>query len=416
MDRHMSEAVNVTRTAYVLDDEPGVRFVACHILKASGFAPREFAEAQPFLKAVYENPPDTVIVDLSLGNSDAVEVIRQLATMPFRGKVMLFSGKDENTLQEISGIGKSRGLAMLPPLRKPFRAPDFKRCLFAEPEVSAIKRETREPLPEIDLLEVLRNNWMELWYQPKIDLRTGLIVGAEGLVRARHPAYGLVPPSAFIPPPDDPRHEELARFVFGRALSDWTQFAAAGLRIRLSVNVPVPMLYTPGFAAMVRGMLPDHPKFPGFIIEITEDEAIRDAFLVNEVAAQLKLSNIWLSVDDFGAAYSSLSRLLDLSCVELKLDRSFITGCSSDDLKREICRTVIDLAGKCGVSVCAEGIETAADLGALVAAGCPVGQGYLFARPMELRDLLGGIEKITCKAQMELSKRSVAYPKISKLS
>ncbi len=414
----MSEVAKNTRTAFVLDDEPGVRFVACHILKKNGYEPSEFADAASFLKAVADHPPETVIVDLSLGNSDAVEVIRQLAALQFRGKVMLFSGRDETILQEITSIGKTRGLAMLPPLRKPFRAPDLQRCLFAAPDIAPVKQATaaREPLPSINISEALENDWLELWYQPKIDLRTGLISGAEGLIRARHPQYGLVPPIAFIPPPDDPRHEPLAQFVFQKSLSDWMQFADAGLRIKLSVNVPVPMLYKPGFAAMVCDLLPKHPKFPGLIVEITEDEAIRDAVLVNEVAAQLKLHNIYLSIDDFGAAYSSLSRLLDLSCVELKLDRSFVAGCAGDDMKREICKTVIDLAHKCGVSVCAEGIETAADLGALVTAGCNVAQGYLFARPMELHDLLTNIDRLTNKAQFELERRSVNYPKLSRIS
>jgi EAL domain-containing protein (putative c-di-GMP-specific phosphodiesterase class I) len=134
----------------------------------------------------------------------------------------------------------------------------------------------------------------------------------------------------------------------------------------------------------IRELLSIDRRFPGLIVEVTEDDIIKDPELIREIATQLKIYNVRISIDDFGSAYSSLSRLLELPCVELKLDRSFVANCSADPQKQTLCRTVIDLAHQFNASVCAEGVETADDLRALIAMGCDVAQGFLFARPMTL--------------------------------
>jgi EAL domain-containing protein (putative c-di-GMP-specific phosphodiesterase class I) len=101
------------------------------------------------------------------------------------------------------------------------------------------------------------------------------------------------------------------------------------------------------------------------------------------VATQLRLYNVWISVDDFGSAYASLSRIRDLPVREIKLDRCFVTGCATDNLKRGLCQTVSDLAHCFGASACAEGVETVEDLRCLVDLGFDAGQGIVFARPMQ---------------------------------
>jgi DNA-binding response OmpR family regulator len=114
------------RAAYVLDDEAQVGAFVCEILGAHGFVARQFADPLPFLSEVEANAPQLTVVDLALGHSDAVEVIRQLKAIKYRGKVLLMSGRDEGTLAEIKHIGERHGLAMLLPLKKPFRAADLK--------------------------------------------------------------------------------------------------------------------------------------------------------------------------------------------------------------------------------------------------------------------------------------------------
>jgi EAL domain-containing protein (putative c-di-GMP-specific phosphodiesterase class I) len=133
---------------------------------------------------------------------------------------------------------------------------------------------------------------------------------------------------------------------------------------------------------LARRHLPKDSRFPGLIVEISEDEVIRDPDWVREVATQLKLYNISISIDNVGSAYTSLSGLQDLPLDEVKIDSNFVADCSSNGLKQGLCRTVVDLAHRSGATACAEGVEKAEDLRALIAMGCDTAQGFLFAKPM----------------------------------
>jgi EAL domain-containing protein (putative c-di-GMP-specific phosphodiesterase class I)/FixJ family two-component response regulator len=393
------------RVAFVLDDEAPIGAFVCEVLIASGFEARQFADPLAFLTAVKANTPRLTIVDLALGHSDAVEVIRQLETIRFRGGVLLMSGRDEGTLAEIRQIGDRHGLAMLSPLKKPFRAQDLRQRL-ADLDAEGNRLTTKAQPPSsnddspdasrhrlVDLTEALASDWLELWYQPKIDLNAFSVCGGEALLRARHPNLGLLAPAHLLPPAGDPRYQALSRFVIDRAVKDWGLLAARGSPIKLSVNVPVSVALVPDFISFVRSALPVDSRFPGLIIEITEDEIIQDRAWVHEVATQLKLYNISISIDDFGSAYSSLSRLHDLPFSELKLDRSFVSGCSANPLKLGLCRTVVDLARHVGASVCAEGVEEPEDLQSLIELGCDIAQGFLFARPMPADEFAAILER-----------------------
>lgn len=113
------------RAAYVLDDEAGVRAIILHVLKSNGFAALEFSTPAPMLAKVESAPPTLIILDLELGQSDAVQVMGQLASLKYAGNVLLISGRDEETLGDIRRIGEQRGLSMLPSLRKPFRSKEL---------------------------------------------------------------------------------------------------------------------------------------------------------------------------------------------------------------------------------------------------------------------------------------------------
>jgi EAL domain-containing protein (putative c-di-GMP-specific phosphodiesterase class I) len=164
---------------------------------------------------------------------------------------------------------------------------------------------------------------------------------------------------------------------------DWEYFANQGHPLKLAINVPVSVLQSPSFADLVRKSLPKNPNFPGLIVEVTESDALLDPNRIREIAMQLKLHNVGISIDDFGEAHSSLARLRDLPCVELKLDRSFVSGCAKDGAKRSFCTAAIELAHGFGLTVCAEGVEDVEDLRALVELGCHTVQGFLFGRPVD---------------------------------
>ncbi|HEY6256838.1 MAG TPA: EAL domain-containing protein [Xanthobacteraceae bacterium] len=395
-------------TAYVLDDEPQVAALVCKVLDACGIVARQFTAPDPFLAELEDKPPELIVLDLSLGQSDAVEIIRHLEILRYRGKVLLISGRDEATLVEIAQIGERHGLAMLKPLRKPFRPADLKQRLAvaqndARSAAAEQSADPKTPAPRrVSLIDALRHQWLEVWYQPKIDLKSLSVSGAEALVRARHPSHGLVGPADLLPPAGDPAYEGLTKFVVEQVMADWSRFADQGLRLRLAVNVPISVIQTPNFITMVRSLLPADASFPGLTVEITEDEIIRDPKLAREIATQLKLYNVGISIDDFGSAYASLSRLNDLPVIEVKIDRSFVSDLASDRLKHGLCQTVVDLAHRFGASACAEGVETAEELSALMKMQCDTAQGFLFAKPMPAAELAGTLAAWSGKSMQAL--------------
>ena len=380
--------------AFVLDDEVAVATMICKQLAMLGMEAWQYTDPAKFLTSLRVSQPKLVVVDLALGRSDAVEVIQKLDRLKFQGRVLLVSGRDERTLSQIEKIGRSRGLHMLPSLQKPFRTADLKnRCEQPAEDNPTASKPTSQPRTKasIDLAEAIEKGWLEVWYQAKINLRSLMVSGAEALIRANHPVHGVVAPADLLPPAGDPLYQPLSSFVLRSTMEDWPQFAERGYPLKLAINVPASVLSASGFVDEVRQAIPHDQSFPGLLIEITEDEIIADPTGIGEIMTQLRLHNTTISIDDFGTAHSSLSRVKDLPFSEIKLDRSFVSGCASDRLKRGLCQTVADLAHRFDASACAEGIETIDDLRCLVDLGFYSGQGFLFAKPMPRQDFFNSL-------------------------
>jgi|SRR5665213_2584807 len=374
----LARAGSSERIVYIMDDDPAVCGAIRRVLTNAGFSAREFTRVEELELALTLVSPDAILLDLSLGECDAVEVIRRLAVARFGGAILLMSGRhDPKTLDEVEKIGKHYGLAMLPFLPKPFRFDELMSRLAIVSSVDSVSTSGS------DLEQALQNNWLELWYQPQINLKSRLVCGAEALIRLRHPERGVLPPSAFLPPPTDPLHKPLADFVVRRALADWAAMAARGLTSRLSINMPISIFETQEFVGNLRRYLPKHAKFPGLMIELTEDEVIRDPDFAREVAMQLKLYNIGIAIDDFGTGQSTLERLQALPFSELKIDRTYVNGCSSDREKYLLCEGIVTLAHRLNIPVVAEGAEVADDIESLVQMKCDAVQGFYFAKPMK---------------------------------
>jgi EAL domain-containing protein (putative c-di-GMP-specific phosphodiesterase class I) len=133
---------------------------------------------------------------------------------------------------------------------------------------------------------------------------------------------------------------------------------------------------------------PRRPEWPGLILEVTESEAMAAFDLVCDSAVQLRIYDIDLAIDDFGAGYSSFARLKALPFRELKLDRSYVRNCGSDPFNGALCRSIIELAHASGALAVAEGVETEEERDALRRMGCDLGQGFLFARPLSVGNLI----------------------------
>jgi EAL domain-containing protein (putative c-di-GMP-specific phosphodiesterase class I) len=246
----------------------------------------------------------------------------------------------------------------------------------------------------VGLADILDRGWLELFYQPKIELKTKRLVGAEGLVRARHPTQGLLSPGVFLPGASESDMLRLTERVIITALQDWQACAAAGIPLKLSVNVPVSALVKLPIAGILRQWRPRTSTWPGLIMEVTEDEIIHDLKIANEVADALREFNCTLALDDFGAGYSSLARLRQLPFSELKIDRSYVMNCHVDRVNAGLCETIVELARRFGLKTVAEGIETPHESHKLQGIGCDIGQGYLFGKPMPKAQLIGIIRRL----------------------
>lgn len=376
---------------FVVDDEPGIRRIVSYTLREFGITAAEFEDACGVMMDFDKRTPDLVFLDVSLNGSDAIDVIRTLGEKNFRGAVQLMSGKDPALLEEIRRVGERHSLRMLPVIQKPFR-PDairnavknnFNQLAAPENDKAAPAASGIPATPEwASLEEILDRGWLEVWYQPKIDLKQKYLCGAEGLARARHPEQGVIPPGAFLPNASEDALLRLSEKVILRALADWQGFADQGFPLKLAVNVPAAALVKLPISGIVRENRPNSEKWPGLILEVTEDQIVRDIRLAHEVATQLKIYNIELSIDDFGTGYSHLARLRELPFGELKLDRNMVMNCGVDETNAALCQTAIELAHRFGSKAVAEGIEKASELEALYKMGCDIGQGFLLAPPM----------------------------------
>ena len=269
-----------------------------------------------------------------------------------------------------------------------------------------------DPKAKIPLGEVLKNNWFELWYQPKIELKSMRLVGAEALVRARHPQRGVVAPFFFLPDASEEDLLKLTEEVILTALGDWDVFNQHGVAMKAAVNVPVSAFVKLPIPRMLREARPRADNWPGIVLEVTEDQIIHDLNLANDVAGALRELNCTLALDDFGAGYSSLARLKQLPFSELKIDRSYVMNCDRDPLNAGLCETIVELSKRFGLKTVAEGIETVHESHKLQGIGVNIGQGYLYAKPMPRDQLIGLMSQRMMKsAPVAQPVRGMAYIK-----
>jgi EAL domain-containing protein (putative c-di-GMP-specific phosphodiesterase class I) len=256
---------------------------------------------------------------------------------------------------------------------------------FSAPHESALTR--------ISIDEALEQNWLDIWYQPKIDLRRKCLAGAEALVRMRHPQAGLLWPEDYIDLLDSDILIKLVEHTMRTILRHWTVFSDAGFNLRLAINVPAALLTQLPISALVAAHRPASENWPGIVLDVTEDHLVRDIALAQKIAEELKACGVAVAIDDFGAGYSSFSSLRGLPFAELKIHSSFIKNCAVDMTNAAICQTAIDLAHRFGSVAVAKGIDTIADLQALMVMGCDFGQGALVAPAMPKERFLDALRK-----------------------
>ncbi|WP_153108759.1 bifunctional diguanylate cyclase/phosphodiesterase [Propionivibrio limicola] len=224
-----------------------------------------------------------------------------------------------------------------------------------------------------------------LYYQPKVDMRTGTVIGAEALIRWQHPERGLLPPSAFLPMIE--KHAvsvEIGEWVIDAALSQLGVWRDLGLDIPVSVNIGARQLLGGTFRDRLLALLAAHPEVPHdrLELEILETSALEDLTQVSELMYACLDLGVSFALDDFGTGYASLTYLKRLPAAVLKIDQSFVRGMLDDPNDLAIVQGVVGLAEAFGRRVIAEGVETVEHGSRLLDLGCVLVQGYGIARPM----------------------------------
>jgi diguanylate cyclase (GGDEF)-like protein/PAS domain S-box-containing protein len=255
-------------------------------------------------------------------------------------------------------------------------------CEFYAPSMN--ERVAEKLTLETKLRRAIEQEEFLLHYQPKIDLKTGLIVGLEALIRWQDPTRGLIAPGSFIPVLEETGLIlDVGAWVLNRAAAQYAEWAGAGLSPpRIAVNVSAIQLSQRAFVASVDQALARHPAASGGLdIEITESVLMEDFGGSIEKLGALKKKGVCIAIDDFGTGYSSLGYLSRLPIDALKVDRSFIVRMSEDPQEMTIVSTIISLAHSLDLKVIAEGVETNDQARLLRLLKCDQIQGYLVGRP-----------------------------------
>ncbi|MBI5449749.1 MAG: EAL domain-containing protein [Gammaproteobacteria bacterium] len=245
------------------------------------------------------------------------------------------------------------------------------------------------------LRKAIDNNELALCYQPVIDTRSGRTTGVEALVRWQHPEHGLLYPDEFIPLAEQTGLiRVLTQWVLAQAIQQCQQWSAAGIELRVAVNLSVHNLHEDDLPQIIAAILQGKGlRAPQLRLEVTESAIMSRSSQALEVLTRLRNAGIHISIDDFGTGYSSLSYLRELPVDEVKIDKSFVIGMSRPGSDSTIVRAIIDLAHNMGLRVVAEGVESREMLDELHMLGCDAVQGFYISTPLAADELVAWLKQ-----------------------
>jgi EAL domain-containing protein (putative c-di-GMP-specific phosphodiesterase class I)/GGDEF domain-containing protein len=238
---------------------------------------------------------------------------------------------------------------------------------------------------EVEIHKGLDENQFRVYYQPKVDLKTGQVLGAEALMRWNHPEWGPVPQSEVIPVAERSNLiHRIFEFSLRTALWDARRWRDRGLALPfISVKVSPANLRRDDFARLLSDILAENPVAPTMLeLEVTESMLLEDEELFVDRLRQVNATGACIAIDDFGTRYTGFNMLRRLPLSSMKIDHCFIQGIDRSLEMQALCQTIVAMARQLKLSTVAEGIETPGELQAMREIGCEAGQGYLFQRPI----------------------------------
>lgn len=371
----------------VLDDDDLVGDFVQRLGADMGYAVRVSVTAEAFREHFRAHAPDEIVLDLRLGDSDGVEVLRFLSAQGCKSRITLLSGIDNRTLDAARSYAASLGLNVGAALSKPVRAADLRAAL--------LRRDMEEPaLNTAAVAAGIQNRELVLEYQPIISCATGKLSSLEALVRWQRPDGARVAPDQFIPLAEtDPDLMDKLTFEVARLVAqDWPSLQRTGYAGQIGINISAQNLHRLDFPERLSqhfqksGLSTDRIK-----LEMTESAAMTDPQATLDILVRLRLKGFTLTVDDFGTGFSSLVMLRRLPYSDLKIDRSFVKDVLISRDAMAIVKAVLALAQNMGLQTVAEGVEDSQILALLTELGTTYAQGYGISRPLVVPKLVDWI-------------------------
>ncbi len=340
------------------------------------------AEAKRIIEEQQE-PFDIIFTDLSMPNVDGFEMLKYLASIKYKGRVVIISGFERIVLESATSLGKLYGLSISGQVRKPLTKFALDRLVAEDTGLKAASTTVGKwEIKPDDILEALSKNQIIPYYQPKVELLSGRVVGAEALARWIHPEHGTISPGAFIAVAEKGGlMTQLTVSMFRSAMQDYRRNAEIWNGMKISLNLAPELLRNVDFPNQLEEMV-NYYQIPvsAICIEITESGVIDFDPIVVEVLARLRIKGFDLSIDDFGTGAANIANLKTFPYSELKIDQSFINNVLTDAFSAETVRTSLSLARQLNLRTVAEGIETENVLQYMKAKGIDQAQGYLFSK------------------------------------
>jgi EAL domain-containing protein (putative c-di-GMP-specific phosphodiesterase class I)/DNA-binding NarL/FixJ family response regulator len=375
----------------VVDDDADQRYLLAHTLERMGMAAvADVASGGAALDVLERTDThvDIVITDLQMPGVDGMELIRHIGERSLPVSVILVSALDGVLLGSAATMTQAYGVRIIGAIEKPVTQEKLFAVLRGyQPVPSAAEApsdRTFEPRPD-EVLAAIAAGQFEPFFQPKVELATGRVTGAEALARWRHPAYGILGPETFLPPLTLAGYlDDLSWIMLATSALEAGRWRDAGLHLCVSVNVSSTSLADPGYADAVTQIVVGQGLEPSeMILEVTETEAIRNVATALENLTRLRMKGFRLAIDDYGVGYSSMQELSRMPFNELKIDRSFVAAAVASEKNRMMIGHTVDVAHLLGLKTVAEGVQSRAERDLLASLGCDMIQGYFIAEPMD---------------------------------